>query len=84
MRLTIDHPNADKIIVLLDGKLIRSFTEADDDEGWVDVPDLLSMAPPPAAEEELEILVDEKETVTPWERIKTIRKYGKVEFKKLK
>lgn len=90
MRLTQDHPNFANIAVLLNGRLCRSVLAADDEEGWVEVPDLAAMTPSP---EEIEgegfgfkndSTAEDSMEVEPWEEIPTLRKTGKVEFISMK
>tara|TARA_Y100000310_G_scaffold342463_1_gene445859 strand:+ start:11319 stop:11600 length:282 start_codon:yes stop_codon:yes gene_type:complete len=42
MRLTVDHPDAHKAVIKLNGRPVECVA-ADDDEGWVDVIDLAAM-----------------------------------------
>jgi hypothetical protein len=77
MILTPDHPDAAITIVFLDDKPLKVYLAADDEEGWVDLPDLKAMV-----EDTVVDVVDEGK-VEEWEEIPTARKYGKVEFRKL-
>lgn len=82
MLLTKDSLEASKIAVFLDGKWVRAPLAANDEEGWVEIPDIAAMAPIDLNNSNNATKPGDEE-VSPWERIKTIKKYGKVEFKKL-
>lgn len=90
MRLTQDHPDFETTAVLLNGKLCKSVLEADDEEGWVDVPDLAAMT---SAPEQIEgkgygfkdtSKVEDGTSVEPWEEIPILRKKGRVQFISMK
>lgn len=64
-------------IVELDGKIIRTAIEADDEEGWVVIPDIKALAP----------LDEEKEDVDfddppPFEEAPVKKLYGEVKIRK--
>lgn len=84
MKISQDHPEFDKKVILLDGRVVLTALAADEEEGWVEIPDLFSLAPLP---EDLESdegfdtdFAPGGEEVAEWEEIKTIKKFGKVEI----
>lgn len=79
MLLTHDNPLADNTLVYLDGKMMKSYVAANDEEGWIDIVDIASMAPLDLTSQDLQ----SEELPTPFETLKTKRKFGKVEFKRL-
>jgi hypothetical protein len=82
MRINQQHPDFDKLLVFLDGKWIRAAIEADDAEGWVIIPDIASLAPLPAEQDDFDTdFAPGEETVDEWEEMKTIKKFGRVEFR---
>ena len=77
MLITNDHPDFYKTIIILNGKWVRGAIAANDTEGWVEVPDIASMAPIDIHEK-----IDNKNNeVSKWEEMKTKKLTGKVEFK---
>jgi len=81
MRITSSDLDFSVTLVFLDGKWVRGALAADDEEGWVEVPDLAAMAP---LEENMN---NERKTgeigVSEWEEIKVMRKTGLVTFKRI-
>ena len=43
MRITVDHPDADKAIIKLNDRPLMSWVSADNEEGWVEIVDLAAM-----------------------------------------
>ena len=90
MRLTQDHPDFDNTIVILDGRPCKCVLAADDEEGWVDVPDLAAMTPQPVQLDEDKIGFEEEtepgkeREVSEWEKIPVLRRKGKVQFRILR
>lgn len=84
MRINQQHPDFNKFLVLLDGRWLRLVLEADDEEGWVIIPDLKSMAPLPEDKDKYDAdFASGEETINEWEELKTIKKYGRVEFRNI-
>lgn len=82
MLLTYDHPDIETTIVLLDGKACKAFISANDEEGWVELPDIKAMAPLDLTNVGVPA-VDEEIALAEWNEIPVVRKQGKVEFVKL-
>jgi len=84
MRITSDSPEADRTIVYLNGRLVRSYISAEDgDNGWVEVIDKGSIPPIDISKEnEWSIEQDISEELEMIE-LKTKILKGKVEFKRL-
>jgi hypothetical protein len=80
MRLSPDHPDFETTLVFFNDKLCKVFIAADDEEGWIELPDIKAMSPLKTTEDSLE----EESELQEWEEIPIIRKTGKVEFKNLK
>ena len=81
MKITQEHPDFTATLVYLDGRLLKTCISADDSEGWVEVLDIAAMSP--LDENVVETTESEKEVISPWERLPTKRRWGKVEFKKI-
>lgn len=77
MRLS-QHPQREKVLVILDGnRWIRAAIEADDKEGWVEIPDLDLMSPAiPEPNEKLDL----ENLETEGEKLITKTLKGKVTF----
>ncbi len=78
MILTIDHPLAKKVVVLLNDKPLKCWMSANDEEGWVEIPDISSMAP--LIQEPTKL---EEGELTAWEEVPVKRIYGKITFFRL-
>lgn len=83
-----DDPDS-RFVVFLNDRPVIAVQEADDEEGWVEVPDLFSMAPL-----DPEVAHNTKESGDPigpgadisteeWEEIPILRKHGRVEIRKI-
>ena len=82
MRLTADHPDAETTLVFLNDKVCKAYIAADDEEGWVEVPDLAALAPIDMSEEGASQPGEEVEVVE-WEAVLVKRIVGEVRFQKL-
>ena len=81
MKIDSSSENFEKSLVFLDGKLVRYAFAADDEEGWIDVPDPKSMAPLDL--NEVLDCSEGSEQISEWEEVVLLRKYGKVTIKVL-
>jgi hypothetical protein len=81
MQITQDHPDFDKTIIFLDNRVCPIAIAANEEEGWVDIMDITNMAPLDLSKEKAATLDSSEPEV--WTEIPTIRKYGKVEIKKV-
>lgn len=83
MRLTINDPNNDQYVVLLNNRPIR-VVAADDEEGWVDIVDIAAVATPVWDLDDDEMDQPNEETDTAeWEEVPLKRLHGKVEIRKI-
>jgi hypothetical protein len=76
----VDIMNSNDKVVLLNGKIVKTALLASVEEGWVEIPDIASMAP---LDTQVSSEIGENE-VEPLEELKTKRLFGKVEIKTIK
>lgn len=77
-QFNLDQINADNLVIFLDGKIIKTAIAVDTVEGWVEIPDLMKLAP---LKETSDIPFEESPSETPNE-IPTKRLFGKVQVAK--
>jgi hypothetical protein len=79
MLITPEHPDLEKIVVFLNGRPLRSFNAANDEEGWVEVVDIKKMAPIDLYNNSID-----SDSPEPWEELPIKRVHGKVEIRFIK
>lgn len=79
MYLSQDHPDFERAIVFLNGKLC-SVVAANEEEGWVDIIDIQSMAPLDLTEQGA-AKPGQEEDLNEWEELPLKRVHGKVSIK---
>lgn len=82
MRLTINDPNNDQYVVLLNNRVIRAVA-ADDAEGWVDIVDVAAMAPPAPTVGQCDPARTNDVATDQWEEIPLKRLVGEVTIRKI-
>lgn len=78
MRIDSTHPDFEKAIIRLNDKIIKTAIRADDEEGWVEIPDISSMAPLKDIPLDLS---EQPDDLDKWEEVPTKILSGKVEIK---
>lgn len=86
MVISIDQPEAAKVVVFLNGRPLKVWLQArDGSDGWVDVPDLSAMAEIDLTPTDPKQCFEEAEAGTPvseYESFPTKRLHGSVEFRR--
>ncbi len=72
--------NSNDKVVLLNGKIVKTALLADEEEGWVEIPDITAMVP---LDTQASLEMGDEDSVEAQE-LKTKRLYGKVEVKTVK
>jgi len=89
MRITKRDLETGNYVVFFEDRPLRTVMAADDEEGWVEIPDLRSLAPinlkknDPVARHPMDKTGEVEFAEYGWEEIPVLRKQGKVEIRKI-
>jgi hypothetical protein len=83
MLISIDHPEANRVVVFLNGRPLKTWLQArDGNDGWVDVPDPSAMAPLGVVNTDPWNEMEQGSNVDHYESFAVKRLYGQIEFRR--